>query len=430
MENIYQCVFNEVCHLKGTLAVAVSGGADSMCLLTILSAMKNVDFKLIALNVEHGIRGESSLKDTELVLEYTKKLGIECITKSINTLEYQATYKVSLESAGRILRYRFFDEVLESKKADYILLAHHLDDLTETIIMRIFRGTGLEGLKGIQNRDRFIRPLLKVSKAEIYDYVLRNNIPYREDESNADINYTRNFIRNELMPRVEERWKDYRKSLLKLSERAKENEEFLMTLAPKPKVIDNAVYLNIDELTKSHIVLQKFAIRQAVNIINGGVDFEENNLNDVLELIKLSNGARVDLANGIRATKEYDLIVFEQYNPIEFETILFKVGEFRVGNDNWSIKKYEGVGIRFDINKIPENAVIRLRDSGDTFTRFSGITSSLGDFYTDKKVPKRLRDRYPIIAVGNTVLVTPIEIARSVMVDDESVENVYTLVKL
>lgn len=429
MDNIYQCVFNEVCHLKGTLAVAVSGGADSMCLLTVLSAMKNVEFKVIALNVEHGIRGENSIKDSALVLEYTKKLGITCITKSINTLEYHLSHKVSLEMAGRILRYRFFDEVLEKKQADYILLAHHLDDLTETIIMRIFRGTGLEGLKGIQNRDRYLRPLLKVTKAEIYDYVAKNDVPYREDESNADINYTRNFVRNELLPKVETRWKDYRKSLLKLSERANENENFLMTLAPKPTVVDNAVCLKIDELTNSHIVLQKFAIRQAVNVINGGVDFEESNLNDVLALINLTNGARVDLANGIRASKEYDLLVFEEYQPIEFETVPFRVGEFTIGKDRWSVEKYTGNGIRFDVNKIPESAVIRLRESGDVFTRFSGITTSLGDFYTDKKVSKRLRERYPIIAVDSTVLVTPVEISRSVMVDDGNIESVYTLIK-
>lgn len=430
MKSFVERVYANVANLTGKVAVAVSGGMDSMCLLSVLYSMPDRKFDLAVVNVEHGIRGEESKKDSLFVENYAKKMGLDCFEARVDAPEYARKNKVSLETAGRILRYDFFEKILAKKTADYICLAHHADDLCETVLMRIFRGTGLDGLKGIQSRDRFIRPLLDSTRKDIENYVRENGVSYRTDESNFENDYARNFLRNETLPSVEKKWPDYRTSILKLAARAKENEEFLTRIAPKFQKDGDAIYLKIDELKNVDTVLQKCAVRKAVRALNGGVDFEEKNLYDVLSFYDAKNGSRLDLADGIKVWKEYDKIVFERYDDAEIETIPFKIGSFLVGNSTWIVCQRKDEIVRFDLAKIPSDAVIRARRDGDKFVRFGGISSSLGDFYTDKKIPKRLRDRYPVIAVGSDVLVTPVEIADSVRVDDGKDINSFVLKKI
>lgn len=427
MESLYRRVYDSIFSLTGKVGVAVSGGADSMCLLSLLLNHPDRKFDIIVINVEHGIRGDESVTDSQFVKEFAIQHGLEFIGISVNAPEYSNNNKVSLESAARILRYEFFENLLSDGTLDYIALAHHVDDVCETLLMRIFRGTGLEGLKGIQSRDRFIRPLLRITRKEIEEYVSTNSIPFRQDSTNNDSDYTRNFLRNEILPMVETKWSDYRNAIIRLTERAKENEDFLKKLAPSFYMDDDIVYLYVNDLKNVDKVLQKIAIRQAVISICGGIDFEECNLNDVLKLVDSVNGSRIDLANRLRAWKEYDKIVFELQKDIDTTSIPFKIGEFVFAGKRWAIVKHTDENIRFDISKIPPNAIIRTRKDGDKFIKFNGIASSLGDFYTEKKVPKRLRDRYPIIAVDSDVLVTPIEIAQSVKITGQSTENVYTL---
>lgn len=419
MKNICERVYKNVALLQGKVAIALSGGADSMCLMSILCAMPERNFDLAVINVEHGIRGEESIADSDFVRDYATKQGLAYRQVNVDVPKYALENKVSYETAGRILRYRAFDEALSDGFADYICLAHHLDDLCETVLMRIFRGTGLDGLKGIQSRDRFIRPLLECTRKEIDEYVSEHNIPYRQDQTNFESDYTRNYLRNVVLPAVESKWTDYRESILKLSVRAKENEEFLTSIAPRFSIDGSCVYLKIDELKSVDRVLQKHAVRQAVKTLNGGVDFEEKNLEDVLSFLSAKNGARLDLADKIKVWKEYDKLVFERFTESKSESTPFKVGVFDFAGEKWVIRKRTDETVRFDLRKIPENAVIRPRKDGDKFTKFGGKQMSLGDFYTEKKVPKRLRDRFPVIAVGNTVLVTPVEISDLVRVDDE-----------
>lgn len=419
MKNICERVYKSVALLEGKVAVAVSGGADSMCLLSILCAMPDKKFEVSVINVEHGIRGEESIADSDFVRDYANKTGVEYRQVNVDVPTFSIENKISYETAGRILRYRVFEEALADGYADYICLAHHLDDLCETVMMRIFRGTGLDGLKGIQSRDRFVRPLLDCTRKEIEEYVAEHDIPFRQDQTNFESDYTRNYLRNVVLPAVETKWADYRESILKLSNRAKENEEFLTKIAPRYVVDGKSVYLKIDELLTVDKVLQKHAVRHAVKSLNGGVDFEEKNLEDVLSFLSARNGARLDLADNVKVWKEYDKLVFEIGFESELISYPFGKGVFDFADEKWIIRERTDETVRFDPKKIPENAVIRPRKDGDRFTKFGGKRMSLGDFYTEKKVPKRLRDRYPVIAVDNIVLVTPVEISDSVRVDDE-----------
>lgn len=424
MENILENIYFEYKALRGKVAVAVSGGKDSMCLLDVLSRFPNRNFELLAINIEHGIRGENSKRDSKFVSDYCLKKGIKLISESVDSISYAKQSKISLETSARLLRYQCFENLLASGEADYIALAHHQDDLCETMLMRIFRGTGINGLIGIQNRDNYIRPLLSLTREDIEKYVSENNIPFVTDETNDDNDYTRNFVRNELLPAIEGRWSDYRKSLIRLSKTAKEYTDYFDKISPNPTVENGTVTLNISELIKVELPVKKHSIRKAVNILSSGVDFEETNLNDVLELLTQRNGACVHLANGLRAYKEYDKLVFALDFEKSVEPVPFKIGEFNFFGKVWEIVPRTTERLRFDITKIPEGSVIRQRANGDTFTRFGGITTSLGDYYTNKKIPKRLRNEYPVIAIGNLILVTPVEIADSVKSDGK---NDYTL---
>lgn len=411
-------------NFKGKIAVAVSGGVDSMCLLDFLSRFPKRTFEVLAVNVEHGIRGESSLRDSEFVREYCEEKGIKLISEKVNALEYATEKKLSVETAGRELRYKIFDEILSSEKADLIALAHHLDDQAETILMRIFRGTGIDGLGGIGEKEAFIRPFLSVSRRDIEAYAKRNCIPFVQDETNFENAYARNFVRNELLPKIKSKWENVDKSLLRLSKIAEEYTAYFDKICPKPKVENGVVSLSIKELSECDVVVRKHSLRRAVAMLTDGVDFEENNLHDVLSLMTKTNGATVHLANGLKAFKEYENLVFAKSNDFQDVEFDFKAGEFEFAGRIWEIIPRTTESLRFDVTKIPQGSVVRGRAEGDVFTRFGGITSSLGDFYTNKKVPKRLRGEYPIIALGKTVLVTPLEIADQVKSEGQ---NEYTL---
>ena len=207
------------------IGIAVSGGVDSMVLLDLMSKQSK---NIVILNVEHGIRGEISRRDTLFVKKYADNLGISGIFKSVDAISYAKEKNISIELAARELRYQFFDSLIQSGVVDEIALAHHLDDQAETILMRIFRGTGVRGLRGIVDRLGYIHPLISITKADILEYALRNKIPFVDDHTNLESDYTRNYIRNEIMPLVKEKYNDVLSSFDVLSKNAIEIEDYLL----------------------------------------------------------------------------------------------------------------------------------------------------------------------------------------------------------
>jgi tRNA(Ile)-lysidine synthase len=213
------------------VAVAVSGGRDSMCLLHYLYNNCS-DNKVFAINVEHGIRGQSSRNDSKFVKDYCEKLNIKLYSYTVNAIEYQKNNKVTVEEAARILRYDCFKDLIDKNTVDYIAVAHHITDQCETIFMRLMRGTGIYGLTGITDkRDYIIRPFLNVSRDEIDEYVKINNIPYIKDETNDDNSYTRNFIRNEVFPLLDKKFMSYKQSLVRLQRTASEYIDLLESMS-------------------------------------------------------------------------------------------------------------------------------------------------------------------------------------------------------
>ena len=428
---VMQINLDNVIKANETIGVAVSGGSDSMALLHyLLNNTKKYEYKVIAINIEHGIRGEQSKFDTDFVKSYCKEQGIELLTYSVDCVSYAKKNKLSLEQAGRILRYECFYQTITDKKCDKIATAHHLKDNFESVLFNLLRGTGLKGLAGIEeiHSKKIIRPFLSVSKQEIEDYVSKNQIPFVTDETNFDDKYTRNAIRLNLLPQIEQLFPEAQKSVFRLSQIAKVEDEYMQTQAQAS--------LNLDDGKAQLCLPQHPAIIARTTVIalkHLGVekDWEKAHIDSVIDLSQLDNGKKVDLPKGVVAIKEYDKIVFYK-NLKKSDTILpFNVGIIEFDGKVLSILESTATdfknGFYCDKDKIPLDAAIRTRRDNDKFTKFGGGTKSLSDFLTDKKVPLAIRDSLPLIAVNNDVLaIFGLAISDKIKID----ENTKTILQL
>ncbi|MDR3217012.1 MAG: tRNA lysidine(34) synthetase TilS [Clostridiaceae bacterium] len=442
-----------------TLALAVSGGRDSMSLLH--SFIKNrvqpatvAPKNFFVVTVEHGIRGEASVKDAEFVSAYARKHGVDCKLFSANVPAEAAKTGETVEECARRMRYEIFRSLAESGECDAVVLAHNADDQAETVFMRILRGTGIKGLAGMYAvRDGiFLRPLLGVTRAEIDSYVKDEGVPYVEDGTNSDTRYMRNFIRGEIFPLIGTRYPDFKKSLLRLSATAAAATAYAEGAARRFEYDGESVYLPLETFSGDEF-LSKVAVARTLLAAGAAKDVEDVHLTAVVKLAFAANGSRLDLPFGIKAYKEYDRIVFAKETPVNQAEIpiltngskniskltafsLNRVYGFKmVDTDSYhsatAKKTHSPATVRggsfikdtlfFDADKLPDDAVIRGRRTGDRITKLGGGTKSLSDFLTDKKIPLRLRDTLAVIASNGDVLAVPgVDIGDKLKITDET----------
>lgn len=212
------------------IVLAVSGGPDSMFMLDILNKLKErLDFKIFVCHVNHLIRKEA-VEDEKFVQDFCQKIGVECYTKRIDVKEFANNKKIGTEEAGRIVRYQFFEEILEKTNSNKIAIAHNKNDKVETIIMNLLRGTGMLGLKGIEpiRDNKYIRPIIEIERKDIEEYCNKNKLNPRIDKTNFENIYTRNKIRNIVIPYIQ---KEFNPNIIeginRLSAIATEEEVFL-----------------------------------------------------------------------------------------------------------------------------------------------------------------------------------------------------------
>lgn len=295
-----------------TIAVAVSGGSDSMALLYYMTEnAKKYGIKVVALNIEHGIRGEASKSDSDFVKSYCRSRGIELISYSFDALKKAKTDKLSVEQAARALRYECFFKAIEEGKCDKVATAHHRRDNVESVLLNLFRGTGLKGVAGINAvyEDKIIRPFLTVTKEEIIAYMTENSVPYITDETNFSDDYTRNYIRLNVLPKVKDAFPEVEKSISRFAEIAKIEDDYMDGVAK------NAVSEEKDENTVSialplHPAIFNRAVIIALKKVGLEKDWEKVHVDSVYALTEKANGAKINLPKNFIATKEYDKIVF------------------------------------------------------------------------------------------------------------------------
>lgn len=410
-----------------TIAVAVSGGSDSMALLHyMLSISNDIPIKVVALNVEHGIRGASSIKDSEFVANYCKERGIPLLFYSGDAKAIAKNEKISIESAGRKLRYGFFKDALDKKACDFIATAHHALDNVETVLFNLFRGTALKGVGGIRNAfgGKIIRPFLSVTKEEIENYIKENGVPFVTDETNLKTDYTRNKIRLSIIPKIKEIFPELETSVSRFSTIAKEEDDYLETLAKDGVNIEN-------QTAKIKLSLSDALLRRAVIIAlkSLGVkkDWEKAHIDAVLSLKDLKNSSKITLPFNLYAVKEYDQITIAKIKDELAVDLPFSVGSINFNGKTLKIEKIDDAkvnlkdGLYSDADKIPSSAKIRTIKDGDVFTKFGGGTKKLCDYFTDVKIPKRLRSEIPLLADGNKILVIfGVAISDIVKADDQT----------
>ena len=405
------------------VAVALSGGKDSMCLLSLLlNNAKKLGITVKAINIDHSIRGIESENDSKFVKEYCQSFAVPLYFKKVDAISYSKQNGYTLEQGARELRYSIFKEAIESGFCTKVATAHHANDNFETVLFNIFRGSGVQGLTGIKAvSNGVVRPLLNATKNEIEEYISANAIPFVEDSTNSLDDYTRNYIRLNVAPLILEKFNGAVNSVNRLTKTISEEDEFLNDLAK------NAI-AKFDGNYCLPTTLQSVIFKRATILIlkELGVtkDYEKVHIDGAFSLISLKNGSQITLPSGIFCVREYDYIVFYKNREVPLTpTHNFSVGEFDFNNTLIKIERVEKRedGLFIDEEKVPKNAVIRARQNGDLFTKFSGGTKKLKDYLIDKKIPKLKRDSLVVLASGSDILaIFGVEISDKVKCDGQT----------
>ena len=412
------------------VGVGVSGGADSMCLLHYLNENKEqLGISVVAITIDHGLR-ENAKHDVEFVKNYCEKNNIAVLTAKWDVFALTENKKQTVEQAAREFRYKVFDELLASKKVTKIALGHHLQDQAETILLNIFRGTGLLGASGMEViRDGvYVRPLLMTSKSDILAYVQVNEIPYVEDETNQSNEFSRNYIRNLIMPLVRNKWKNADKSIAHFGDICRQDEEYIQSTISTDGIVvqEGTVSIPISYFVYAESVVKRMLLN-ALKSIGISADIENKHLNMIIELaLHGENNASVHLPKRVKVYKEYHILVITNklFEPAQ-QSWEFKTGKTDVSGfglltvtrtHKADLEKYNHL---IDAKKLPRGVAWRFREDGDVFEKFGGGTKLLGDYLTDKKVPSRLRKTLPVLAKDNEVyVVAGIEISEKVKVEE------------
>ena len=244
---------------------AVSGGADSICLLTFLNQQKeSLGITLAAAHYEHGIRREESARDAAFVEAYCRQIGVPCFCEHGDVPAFAAENHLNLEEAARSLRYAFLNRCADSLGCDMIATAHNLEDNAETMLFHLARGSGLKGLCGIPPKNgRLIRPLLAVSREEIEQYLTQQGIPWVTDSTNASDSYARNRLRHRVAPELQAVNPAYASAMLRTSELLRRDEEALASLAEEViREHYDGVSLSAEELCKQPFAVASRVVRR------------------------------------------------------------------------------------------------------------------------------------------------------------------------
>ena len=419
---------------KDTIVLGISGGADSVCLLKILARWKEAwRISLRAVHVHHQLRGEEADADERFVRELCENEGIPCRVFHEDVQGMAQREKIGLEEAGRIARYRCFATVCEDVGGGKIALAHHQDDLAETMLHHLVRGTGMAGLCSLKpvsgNR---IRPLLCLEKEEILVYLEAAGQPWRTDSSNLEDDYTRNRIRHHVLEELKTEVNPRAvRHMAQLSEELEETRAVLAQVAAEKRRQyvrkSEKGMLFAEELKKEPDLIGRQIVHDLLKEISGKQkDFTRIHIEAVQELWNRKVGARRDLPYGMQAIRTYDGIYLErkaekcetrdseknagiQINVHSEGTESFQIGELtltvsRTARDFGEIpeKKYTKW---FDYDRIKQTLMIRHRQPGDRICLFDGGGSKkLKDYLIDRKIPAQKRDQLWLLADGSDIL--------------------------
>lgn len=410
------------------IVIGLSGGPDSMALLySLIEAQKSLDFKIIVAHVNHGVRGEEALADQLFVEKKAMDLNVLHYSKNVNMVQYGKDNGITAEEAGRELRYGFFREILKNHGGGKIAVAHNKNDQAETLLMRIMRGTGIDGLKGMEFKvGDIIRPILNIHREDIEAYIKINNIETVLDKTNLLPIYSRNKVRLELIPYIEQSFNpNLINALWRLSQISNLDSTFLENTAKEKynnmvkSQMSSKVILDAELLAKEDKCIQQRIIRISLEKVALGLQgFSEQHIIDINNLMLLGTGKRLDLPNGIIVRISYNELIFQkedkEFKDFEYELSLGHNQFINMSYTfNMQIIDVEGISSInmgryvkcFDYDKVNGSLSIRNRKPGDRFVPF-GMNGSkkLKDYFIDEKINKDIRKKIPLLIDDENIL--------------------------
>lgn len=393
------------------IVVGFSGGPDSVFLTEMLLKLrKEISFEITLVHINHLLRGDDSDGDEQFSIEYAKKNNLEIFSRKIDITTLGKLKNLTLEEAGREARYSFYQEVLERVGGNKIALAHNKDDQIETFMFRLSRGTSLEGLEGINSkRGIYIRPISEIYKNEILTYLEENSIPYRIDKTNFENEFTRNSIRLDLIPFIENRYNPkFKDKVYSLIEEIREVNRYINS---EVESFSDKKNLNIQELKGLNKYIRGRVITSYLH--NYGIDVSRKKVLGIEELIFKGGTLTLDLGNEYLLKKEYDLISIEKKQNVEIKNldeVILKIpgeitfGEFVVTSE---ITKKNGNDKSSYYCKILDSNEVRIRSrkEGDKIVPI-GMKSEkkVKELLINEKIPKEKRDQIPIIDFKGDIL--------------------------
>ncbi len=425
------------------IVLGLSGGADSVCLFFLLLSVRvEWKFQLVCVHVHHGIRGQAADEDEEYASQLCRKYNVPYRSYFYNVKEEAKRRGLSEEETGRILRYQSFEKVLDELGFNKIAVAHHMLDQAETVIYHLCRGSGLTGLSGIRpvsgNR---IRPLLCVQKEEIILYLKKRRISWQEDATNKELHYTRNRIRSQVIPCLQENInRAAAQHIAACASYLAEADRYLAGQAKKAWACcvskekeKTTLWFDLEKYGCLDIVIKKQLIFMAADDLGTGrKDLTSEHLSMVLRLTEAQTGRSANLPGGLLVCREYGRLVFarsdldkeESQNMGEVCEYLRASGTEYVLPDGKGVllvsspvpaeqvpikeiaKNEENTYTKwFDYDKIKGTLQLRTRREGDYIEiSKTGNRKKLKSYFIDKKVPRQLRDSIWLLADQSHVL--------------------------
>jgi tRNA(Ile)-lysidine synthase len=414
-----------------TIVVAVSGGADSVCLLHVLNSLKNeFNIKLKVAHLNHGLRGNKAKDDANYVIKLAESLELPVTARTEDAEKHRLVNRLSLEEAARELRYRFLQEVAESSKATNIAIGHTKDDLIETVVMHMIRGTGARGLLGIReitrlNTLKILRPMLEISRFETNDYCSKHDLNPRQDETNLSLTQFRNRIRLELIPELKKYNPGFDKGILRLAKIIVDDLDYIDNEVQriKPNVVSierENVLIDKKQFRNLHPSLQRNLLRDCIEELQGHLkDIEAVHIDDILMCLDKPTGKNIDLPGGLKfivCYNDYLLSKESQDSPISSdikgEYPLKKYGRTII--PGWVItteilaKPLAGISDRYtaflDSDKLGRQLTVRTHRRGDRFRPLGlGFEKKLSHFMIDAKIPRFERSKIPLVIADDQI---------------------------
>ncbi|MCR5303535.1 MAG: tRNA lysidine(34) synthetase TilS [Lachnospiraceae bacterium] len=377
---------------------AVSGGADSVCLLHVLSLLKDkLNIGIMVFHVNHHVRAEAD-RDADFVQNLSEKLSLPFDLADVDMPGEAARLGLSEEEAGRNLRYEALQKAASRYGCSCIATAHNAGDLAETVVMNLFRGTGLKGLTGIRPvRDNVIRPILFLERKEIEEYLLQTGETWVDDCTNKSADYTRNRVRMEAIPWAEE---NIAENVVRRLERTSailsdiqfhmeaEADRLIAKACPDGRTIDSALMRSADIAVRREALLRILELHTSHR-----KDITSTHIEMLCDFMEGTGSADLDLPYALHAKREYDRV------------FIYKNGE---KNDHgYSAESPSHYTVYLDCDRINVHPVWRTRRQGDYIIYGAGQRKTIKKLFIDKKIPRDSRDSIPLLCDGDEVLWIP-----------------------